>query len=241
MIKFFRKIRQNLLSEGKTGTYLKYAIGEIILVVIGILIALQIDNWNDQRKAQNELKGIFKSVQQDLIQDIATANEIIEQYEVKQKIYTKLLAREITSENYRDYGATPNLTTSYQPFTVQKKGYELLGQFKINDADQNDTLIVSISQFYTTISQLVSKSNDFVQDNVFENLQYFQEMPWFVDWAEGRTTEEMITYFTTSEDYRKRAALHKILATDNHLKFIEQYRDEAEQLQKQIHLKLKTK
>jgi hypothetical protein len=41
MIKFFRKIRQNLLSEGKTGAYLKYALGEIVLVVIGILIALQ--------------------------------------------------------------------------------------------------------------------------------------------------------------------------------------------------------
>ena len=57
MIKFFRQIRQNLLSEGKTGKsawpagrYLKYAIGEIILVVIGILIALQINNWNEDRK-----------------------------------------------------------------------------------------------------------------------------------------------------------------------------------------------
>lgn len=50
MIKFFRKIRQNLLSEGKTGKYLKYAIGEIILVVIGILIALGINNWNESRK-----------------------------------------------------------------------------------------------------------------------------------------------------------------------------------------------
>lgn len=54
MIKFFRNIRQNLLSEGKTGKYLKYAIGEIILVVIGILIALAINNWNT--KKNNELK-----------------------------------------------------------------------------------------------------------------------------------------------------------------------------------------
>jgi hypothetical protein len=44
MIKFFRKIRQNLLIENKTGKYLKYAIGEIILVVIGIVIALQVSN-----------------------------------------------------------------------------------------------------------------------------------------------------------------------------------------------------
>ena len=57
MIKFFRKIRQNLLSEGKFGKYLKYAIGEILLVVIGILIAVQINNWNI--KFQNEEKEIL--------------------------------------------------------------------------------------------------------------------------------------------------------------------------------------
>jgi hypothetical protein len=50
MIKFFRKIRQKLLSENKFNNYLIYAIGEIILVVIGILIALQINNWNENRK-----------------------------------------------------------------------------------------------------------------------------------------------------------------------------------------------
>ena len=50
MIKFFRKIRFNLMSENQTGKYFKYAIGEIVLVVIGILIALGINNWNEHRK-----------------------------------------------------------------------------------------------------------------------------------------------------------------------------------------------
>lgn len=49
MIKFFRKICQNLLNEGKTTRYFKYAVGEIALVVIGILIALQINDWNQRR------------------------------------------------------------------------------------------------------------------------------------------------------------------------------------------------
>lgn len=49
MIKFFRKIRYDLMQKSKTGKYFKYAIGEIILVVIGILIALQINNWNNER------------------------------------------------------------------------------------------------------------------------------------------------------------------------------------------------
>ena len=60
MIKFFRKIRRNLLSEGKTGKYLKYAIGEIMLVVIGILIALQINNWNEANKLQEEINVYFE-------------------------------------------------------------------------------------------------------------------------------------------------------------------------------------
>ncbi|MGB5377521.1 DUF6090 family protein [Muriicola sp.] len=70
MIKFFRKIRQNLLSEGKTGKYLKYAIGEIILVVIGILIALQINNWNEQQKQVQDLHSHFKALLIDLNLDI---------------------------------------------------------------------------------------------------------------------------------------------------------------------------
>ncbi len=56
MIKFFRKIRYDLLGKNKTGKYLKYAIGEIILVVIGILIALQINTWNNQKNQNSENK-----------------------------------------------------------------------------------------------------------------------------------------------------------------------------------------
>ena len=59
MIKFFRKIRQNLLLEGKTGKYFKYAIGEIILVVIGILIALQVNNWNTKRNESKASKNLM--------------------------------------------------------------------------------------------------------------------------------------------------------------------------------------
>lgn len=67
MIKFFRKIRYNLMEQNKTGKYFKYAIGEIVLVVIGILIALQINTWNEERKNSNEEIAILESLGENLI------------------------------------------------------------------------------------------------------------------------------------------------------------------------------
>ena len=81
MIKFFRKIRQNLLLEGKNGKYLKYAIGEIVLVVIGILIALSINNWNTDRINNNRVKQYAKSLVQDLENDIKMIN--VSQFQAK--------------------------------------------------------------------------------------------------------------------------------------------------------------
>jgi hypothetical protein len=66
MIKFFKNIRKTLINDGKTGNYLKYAIGEIILVIIGILIALQINNWNENRKNVNQIKSLLISLNKEV-------------------------------------------------------------------------------------------------------------------------------------------------------------------------------
>ena len=81
MIKFFRKIRQKLLSENKFNRYLFYSFGEIILVVIGILIALQINNWNTDRINNNRVKQYAKSLVQDLENDIEMIN--VSQFQAK--------------------------------------------------------------------------------------------------------------------------------------------------------------
>lgn len=66
MINYFRKIRKALLKDGKTNRYFKYAIGEIVLVVLGILIALSINNWNDLRKQKLAEQEILISLQKEL-------------------------------------------------------------------------------------------------------------------------------------------------------------------------------
>lgn len=70
MINFFRRIRQQLLTENRFSKYLLYAIGEILLVVFGILIALQINNWNEKQIVKNNINLYLGSLIQDMGEDI---------------------------------------------------------------------------------------------------------------------------------------------------------------------------
>lgn len=88
MIKLLKGVRQKLLTEKRVVEYLIYAIGEIFLVVIGILIALQINNWNDDRKEKNLESQLINLLITDLeekraenIADITATNQMIERFE----------------------------------------------------------------------------------------------------------------------------------------------------------------
>ena len=78
MIKFFRKIRQRLLSENKLSKYFLYAIGEIVLVVMGILIALQINNNNELNKQRAKEVQFLKNLKSDLIFEESELERYIE-------------------------------------------------------------------------------------------------------------------------------------------------------------------
>jgi hypothetical protein len=77
MIKFFRKIRQNMIKENKVSRYLLYAIGEILLVVIGILIALQINTWNQNRLANIEERTILKNLHTEFLLNKETLKDAL--------------------------------------------------------------------------------------------------------------------------------------------------------------------
>lgn len=128
MIKFFRKIRQNQIMENKTGKYFKYAVGEIILVVIGILIALQINNWNETRKTRDKEIVYLTNIKSDLensVQQIETfilkrntqiktANNIIEYFKGK------------PIQNWNDFNKKLIDIYSWERFYLIKNTYEEL-------------------------------------------------------------------------------------------------------------------
>lgn len=241
MNKIFQKIRLKSLKEAKNIAYLKYAIGEIILVVIGILIALQINNWNENRKQDNELKNILKTIHKDLKTDTLSAKIIINYYKEVENNSKKIINNEINKNNYKDYPIVKALASRYRPFVVQTKGFEMVKDFSSKNEIQNDSVFISISQFYTPFLQLFGDSNEFIKNEVLKNIETYKKYDWFIDWSQGKNNDDMISYFTESKEYKIQVAAHNLLAVKNHLMFVTSYRDNAQKIMKLIEKQIKNK
>jgi len=102
MTPFFRRLRQNLLNDGKTTRYLKYAIGEIVLVVIGILIALSINNWNQKQQDKKLEQATLKALLIEFQDNRNTISDYLEKIVNMRKFgdtLRKLIGPELTSLN----------------------------------------------------------------------------------------------------------------------------------------------
>ncbi|WP_053992183.1 DUF6090 family protein [Mangrovimonas sp. TPBH4] len=97
MLQFYRNIRYQLAAENKAAKYLRHAIGEIILVVIGILIALQINNWNEKRKLKIEEQQILNS----LLEDLKAAKKQSEQSITSEKLAIDQMEAALGNEKIR--------------------------------------------------------------------------------------------------------------------------------------------
>ena len=149
MIKFFRKIRQNMLMENKTAKYFKYAIGEIVLVVIGILIALSINNWNEERKVRDHETVLLRELQNELIfnrEDIVQTLVTIDNAIKSNKILASLF------ENHQPYHDSLDVhfarLYSYNFFIANNTTYDKLKTTGI-DIIQNEEIKNGISELYT--------------------------------------------------------------------------------------------
>jgi hypothetical protein len=130
MIKFFRRIRQRLLTENKFSKYLLYAIGEIVLVVIGILIALNLNNQNEQRKMEARVELIFEEIMKELALDIKKTDNIMYYWARRDStiylVQNQLLADEDYYENKIPF--INNLIGFFTSVDLTQNSYDILIQ-----------------------------------------------------------------------------------------------------------------
>ena len=181
MLKFFRKIRLNLLSEGKSAKYLKYAIGEIVLVVIGILIALQINNWNENRKEAKMEIEVLQEIAENLEEDILSLENDI--YLNQTSIKNIRIIEEAIKNNailpdslMRRFG----VVTFNPTYTLKWSGYKNLSNIGFHIL-ANDTIRESITNLYETHYSFIKEREATAKKTTYEYvtpryLEYFKDL-----------------------------------------------------------------
>ncbi|WP_235898262.1 DUF6090 family protein [Winogradskyella ouciana] len=217
MIKFFRKIRYNLMSENKTGKYLKYAIGEIILVVIGILIALQINNWNEDRKVKKLETQIYKELKSDLVQTKNDIEKVISEHKKILKSTQQLIFDISNKKSYSDsiYRLFADAGDDFKiiPKTSAFENLKNIGLSTIS----NDTLRISISNlFQLDLKRLGDELG--VQNtsfNITQQLYPYQMKYLFLDTNEP--TNYNFKHSDTIKVYKLKIKNYDTFLTDNNL------------------------
>jgi hypothetical protein len=119
MIQFFRKIRKSLIAKNSLSKYLMYAVGEIILVVIGILIALSINNWNSEQNRKNAEKVIINQLIADLTKSQTELKEVIESFEDRAKasamVCHAFFKKAVPNDSIYPYMRLPLGTATFSP------------------------------------------------------------------------------------------------------------------------------
>ena len=176
MIKFFRKIRQRLLTENKFSKYLFYAIGEIVLVVIGILIALSINNWNENRKLRTEEIKALENFKISIGSDLYSNNWHKRQFDVAKNSINLLIEHMESDLPYQDslkfhFG---NTGQNWEPY-ISYDAFEMLksGSFSLISNEQLRSDIVTYYSFaenaFEPLATRYSNIMEHAQKNIYNS------------------------------------------------------------------------
>jgi hypothetical protein len=212
MIKIFRNIRQNLLSEGKTSKYFKYAIGEIFLVVIGILIALQINNWNENRKQNDNLSSIYQIIKEDLTIDIAEIDVFIEEFEtVREPAFEAVLNTNPSKEEWLKHPEYRSVLEGFKDFTINQRGFEMLKSQLNSTIIAKQNLASKINLFYNQHLVEINVANYEIMREFENNMNERKQSPWLANFILNKDIKEAVEYIVDDPIEKNRIALYYIV------------------------------
>ena len=212
MIKFFRKIRQRLLSENRFRKYLVYAIGEIVLVVIGILIALQINNNNEAKNNEARFVKILKEIRLDLENDITSSENVIKRGIEMDSILELVLKNKLTKEDYLKNSSISLFFAGLQfsPFDYQKTAFKKFENFQGIIPVKFEPLIKDINNYYNGIGNLHDDLYSSLRLQIKERHDYLaQNFDWYHLMRQGKYTVEMVSFYTDNPIYKNWAVQHR--------------------------------
>lgn len=224
MSKIFRKNRKKLLSESKFSKYVLYTLGEIALVVVGILIALQLNNLNDKRKVKEHIKEIAIALESDIISNVKEASRIIHAAQYKDSLIGLVLDKKVNDTMYR----TKRLSAFILSYSTTEPLKDNL-QKLINIEDQMGADYKKLAKELKHYKNTIDKEKEIGQiyaDYTIEQGNFFvNNFEWFYPLTQGELIEDAITYFLEDPIYFNKLAFYRILMNNNHCKVIMERRN----------------
>ncbi|QHI37105.1 hypothetical protein IMCC3317_24830 [Kordia antarctica] len=232
-MKLFRNQRRKLLKNKKIGNYLAYAIGEIVLVVIGILIAVSLNNWNESRKEKQQLANIYNSITNDLNNDLEEIDKIQSFYKTAAPLYSKILNDSVTRIEYLLNPQLTYLTIGFPEITFNKRGYNQLTDFNIDNFQ--DSLPTQIIAFYTERLREIKIDDDLRANDFQENYSHYKKnYEWWADLISMKGSQEFIEYAITDPDYKNRVASVYFVTYKVFLPELKKFKEQAEVILEEI-------
>lgn len=212
MIKLFRNTRKILLNEGKTSKYFKYAIGEIILVVIGILIALSINNWNENRKQNEMLRSIYQIIKEDIRIDISEIDSFINNYEtIRKPSFEAVLDSNTTREEYLKYPEYFTVLDGFKDFAINQRGFDLLKTQSNNINTGKQKLSSKISSFYNRHMVEINIANTEIMREFVYNMNENKQCSWLSSFLLNKEATGAIDYLINNPLQKNRIATYYIV------------------------------
>ena len=241
MIKIFRKIRQRLLTDNKFSKYLLYAIGEIVLVIIGILIALNINNKSEISK--NESKFIFNLIQvsNELKANIENTTKGINKYQKIDSLLGSVMSDTLevtdfkTSEGYY----LGNILVRGFTSTISNNSFRKLNSINYNLDESYNSIIFKLDSVYLIREKQLLQWDGRITSLRYENeRELTKSQPWYYYYLkDDMINDEGATFFLNDSFYKNNIAEYYKLSR-NHLMRIKQYRLHAIEAYKDINLSL---
>lgn len=231
-MKFFRKDRVNTLRERKFSKYLVYALGEVILIMVGVLLAMQASILNEKYKEEKNIIRIYSRVLLDIDNNIQTANKLINEYEEFKYMYTLVINDSITPSQLNE--GLAYLVTGYLPYD-----YDQTGVNQLIKADTQDSTAIKIIRAYDNAESLIKASEDLIIANVNKNLSDWSDNhAWFQQYVKGELSVDAQTYFLSSQDYKNKVSFIYLMMYDGYLESIKNFSAQLVSLKAEIESKM---
>lgn len=223
--------------ESKFINYLLYAIGEIVLVVVGILLALQINNASERRKNDEVVENILKQIHTDLKDAIAQADQAIGDYMEKNELIRKFMTDQVQRTDFEGANAwnLASVTTSLISTTIQTESFQSL--LNVNDrlSPKYDSVLVALKNLYVDKKSILDIQEDYIYELTVKHIDWLKEnTSWFSNFYTIEITEAQIDFYLTSEYYKNILTEYYQIGVSNHYRNLIIFRSEAIAVHDQI-------